>query len=192
MHRQKRTYDSRCAKDASHQVARQETGGRTRTPKSFVRYSGKMGRRTDRASERADRERGRGKKQYFDDEIRNDFRLRRRKSRNEPVNVHEMERNTEQPARARAPRALYGTPIDRMGTDDETTMSTPPPPRKCPYLALLSVTPIKETTKLKQTPRPSTSRSDNGMKETAAMHGSIIYHAEQESGIRRHRMIPLY
>ena len=57
--RQTRTYDSRCAKDASHQVARQETGGRThtRTPKSFVRYSGKMGRRTDRTSERADRER---------------------------------------------------------------------------------------------------------------------------------------
>lgn len=40
-----------------------------------------------------------------------------------------MERNTEQSARA--PRALYGTPIDRMGTDDdETTMSTLlPPPR---------------------------------------------------------------
>ena len=99
--RQTRTYDSRCAKDASHQVARQETGGRTRTPKSFVRYSGKMGRRTDRASERADRERG--KKQYFDDEIRNDFRLRRRKSRNEPANEHEMERNTEQSGRAAGP-----------------------------------------------------------------------------------------
>ena len=72
---------------------------RARTPKSFVRYSRKMGRRTDRTNEPTER----GKKQYFDDEIRNDFRLRRRKSRNEPANEHEMERNTEQSGRAAGP-----------------------------------------------------------------------------------------
>ena len=133
MHRQTRTYDSRCAKDASHQVARQETGGRThtrtRTPKSFVRYSGKMGRRTDRTGERADRERER--------EARSNILMTK----------YEMtfgfgggKAGTKQRTSTRwrgtlnsrgAPRALYGTPIDRMGTDDdETTMSTLlPPPR---------------------------------------------------------------
>ena len=130
MHRQTRTYDSRCAKDASHQVARQETGGRThtRTPKSFVRYSGKMGRRTDRTSERADRERE-ARSNILMTKYEMTFGFGGGKAGTKQRTSTRW-RGTLNSRRARRGPFMGPqlTEWARTDDDDETKMSTPPPP----------------------------------------------------------------
>ena len=95
---------------------------RTRTPQSFVRYSGKMGRGT----ERTDRKDGRTRRERERERERGNILMTKYEmtlasvERKAGTNERRMDGGTAAAGR------LWDPPIDRMGTDDDATMSTPP------------------------------------------------------------------